>query len=121
MTHARRSRQERFQAMLPICTEHGTIWGFVPDDSWIARDGVLRRLATYRPCCQDPRNRRPDGEPCALASADVLDTRASYRYVRDVTCSCGRRVNAHERLLEPPGSAVPVFGRGDACACAWGR
>ena len=84
MTHVRRSRQERFQARRSAPST-GAIWGFVPDDSWVARDGVLTRLATYRPCCQDPRNRRPDGEPCALASADVLDTRASYRYVRDVT------------------------------------
>ena len=33
--------------------------------------------------------------------------------MRDVTCSCDVRDNAHERLLEPPSSAVPVFGRGD--------
>ena len=57
----------------------------------------------------------------ARASGDMLDTRASYRYVRDVTCGCGTRVNAHEWLLEPSGGAVPVFGRGDACACAWAR
>jgi len=74
---------------------------------------VLTHLRIYRPCCQDPRNWRPNGEPRTRASAEVLDTCASYRYVRDVTCSCGTRVNAHERLLEPPGSAVPVFGRGD--------
>ena len=46
MTHARRSRQERFQARLPICTEHGTIWGYVPDDWQVARAGALTHLAT---------------------------------------------------------------------------
>ena len=68
-----------------------------------------------------PAQLAPNGEPRPRPFAEVLDTRASYRYVRDVTCSCGTRVNAHERLLEPPGSALPVFGRGDACACAWAR
>ena len=32
---------------------------------------------------------------------------------RSIWRSCDVRDNAHERLLEPPSSAVPVFGRGD--------
>ena len=46
MTHARRGRPDHFQAMLPICTEHGTIWGFVPDDRQIADALTAAQQAT---------------------------------------------------------------------------
>ena len=66
MTHARRGRPDHFQAMRPICTEHGTIWGFVPDDWQIARDTTLKHISAYRPCCQNPRTGdQSAGRACA--------------------------------------------------------
>jgi hypothetical protein len=89
------ARWRKYDAMLPLATEGGTLTGFVPSD-WEVKAG------DWGPCCQDPRNWVGHGEMRLLSgegeSADPWYWHGFRRY-RDVRCGvCGKAVIATEYL-----------------------
>lgn len=84
-----KGKHDKYDRMLPLKTERGTIVGFV------AEDWQLSGESGYRACCQNVTKWTESGEPIPLLNDDPY-YQLGYRVAINLICGeCGHKVIAH--------------------------